>query len=130
MYLLDTNTLIYFFKGVGNVAKTLMSKSPQEIGIPSIVLYELQVGIAKSKSPQKRIKQLSELTSIVNIVNFTDKEAESAAKIRAELEQKGSSIGPFDTLIGATALANQCILVTHNTKEFGRIKNLQLEDWY
>jgi len=58
MYLLDTNTLIYFFKGMGNVAQELLSKSPKEIGIPSIVLYELEVGIAKSKSPRKRLQQL------------------------------------------------------------------------
>ncbi len=32
-------------------------------------------------------------------------------------------------LIAATALANQCILVTHNIKEFSRISNLTFEDW-
>lgn len=45
---LDTNTLIYFFKGMGNVADNLLSKSPSEIAIPSIVLFELEFGIAKS----------------------------------------------------------------------------------
>ena len=55
MYVLDTNTLIYFFKGVGGVAYNLLRVPPREIGIPSIVLYELQVGIAKSNLPKKRI---------------------------------------------------------------------------
>ena len=54
MYLLDTNTLIYFFKGMGNVEKNLFLCSPKEIHIPSIVIYELQVGIAKSNDPHKR----------------------------------------------------------------------------
>ena len=57
MFLLDTNTLIYFFKGIGNVSKNLLSKSPKDIGIPSIVIFELEVGIAKSKSPRKRIQK-------------------------------------------------------------------------
>lgn len=130
MYVLDTNTLIYFFKGVGNVAKNLLNHSPREIGIPSIVLFELEVGIAKSSAPDKRMKQLEEIISIVSILDFTAKEAKVAAAIRAQLEQAGTPIGPFDTLIGATALANQSTLVTHNIKEFSRIAKLQIEDWY
>lgn len=130
MYVLDTNTLIYFFKGVGNVAKNLFNHSPREIGIPSIVLFELEVGIAKSSAPDKRMKQLEEIISIVSILDFTAKEARVAAAIRAQLEKTGTPIGPFDTLIGATALANQSTLVTHNIKEFSRINKLPIEDWY
>jgi tRNA(fMet)-specific endonuclease VapC len=48
MYVLDTNTLIYYFKGQGQVAENLANVSAQEISIPTIVLFELQVGIAKS----------------------------------------------------------------------------------
>ena len=57
-YVLDTNTLIYFFKGQGNVPQRLLATPPTEIGIPAIVLFELEVGFAKSKSPQKRKAQL------------------------------------------------------------------------
>lgn len=130
MYVLDTNTLIFFFKGVGNVAKNLLDKSPRDIGIPSIVLFELEVGIAKSNAPRKRIKQLEEIISIVNVLDFTAKEAKFSAAIRTDLEKTGTPIGPFDILIGGTALANQSILVTHNVKEFSRINKLRIEDWY
>ena len=57
MYLLDTNTLIYYFKGMGNVSQKLLSQSPKNISVLSIVIFELEVGIAKSTSPHKRIKQ-------------------------------------------------------------------------
>ena len=63
MYLLDTNTLIYFFKGFGNVAEKLFSKSPKDIAISTITLYELEVGIAKSNNSRKRKKQLGSLVS-------------------------------------------------------------------
>jgi tRNA(fMet)-specific endonuclease VapC len=39
MYLLDTNSVIYFFKGIGNIAHNLFKHSPKEIFIPSIVVY-------------------------------------------------------------------------------------------
>jgi len=73
MYVLDTNTLIYYFKGMGNVSENLLDKTPKDIGISAIVLFELEVGIAKSKAPRKRTQQLREITSIVNIIPFGDK---------------------------------------------------------
>jgi tRNA(fMet)-specific endonuclease VapC len=130
MYVLDTNTLIYFFKGLGNVHSVLLNEPPNTIGIPTIVLYELEVGIAKSNSSDKRIAQLEALTSIVNILPFGMNEVRCAAAVRADLETKGTPIGPYDILIAATAISNKGILVTHNTKEFERIEGLQFEDWY
>lgn len=59
MLVLDTNTLIYFFKGVGQVASHLYACDPLDIAIPSVVLYELYVGIQKSTHPEKRIAQLT-----------------------------------------------------------------------
>ena len=130
MFVLDTNSLIYYFKGLGNVAATLLQTPPRDIGIPSIVLYELEVGISKSTAPEKRSKQLAVLTSVVNVLPFGVQEAKQAAQIRAALESRGQPIGPYDILIAATALANQATLVTHNLREFGRIRGLQVEDWY
>jgi tRNA(fMet)-specific endonuclease VapC len=130
MYILDTNTLIYFFKGIGNVSTRLLQTPPRSIGIPTIVLFELEVGIAKSTSPKKRRLQLESLTSTVNILRLGYEEAIGASTLRADLENRGKPIGPYDVLIAGTALANKGILVTHNTSEFERIKGLQLEDWY
>ncbi len=130
MYLLDTNTLIYYFKGMGDVGLHLLAQSPQDITIPSIVVYELEVGIAKSTSPQKRIKQLDELLAVINIIPFTQKEARSAAKIRADLEKIGTPIGQYDILIAGTAIANHSVLVTRNMSEFERVKGLKIENWF
>ncbi len=130
MYLLDTNTLIYFFKGMGKVADNLLAKSPKDIAIPSIALFELEVGIAKSSNPKKRKQQLDSLISLIMTLPFGSKEAKSAAKIRADLEKVGRPIGPYDTLIAGIALSAHHILVTHNTKEFSRIKKLKIEDWF
>ena len=130
MYVLDTNTLIYFFKGLGGVSKRVLALPPKQISIPSIVLYELEVGIARSTSPKKRRKQLEDFTSLVKVLPFGTEEARSAASIRVDLEKKGRPIGPDDILIAAVAMTNQFILVTRNTAEFSRIKGLRLENWY
>lgn len=130
MYVLDTNTLIYFFKGAGRVAQRLLSETPGKIGLPAIVLYELEVGIAKSRAPRKRRDQLDTFVSAVRILPFGQPEARAAARIRAMLEERGEPIGPNDVLIAGTAVAARGILVTHNTSEFSRIRDLSIEDWY
>ena len=130
MFTLDTNTLIYFFKGVGRVGERLLSMAPADVSVPAVVLYELEVGIAKSSSPEARRVQLSRLLGAIQILPFDQAAARRAATVRARLERAGTPIGPYDTLIAGTAMAHNRVLVTHNTAEFGRIDGLQLEDWY
>ena len=129
-YALDTNTLIYFFKGLGNIKNHLLSVPPSEIALPAIVLFELEFGVARSSSPRKRISQLKDFTDLVNIIPFGPAEAKAAAQIRLKLEKKGIPIGPYDVSIAASAKTNNLILVTHNLKEFKRFEGLQVEDWF
>jgi len=130
MYVLDTNTLIYYFKGMGNVAEKLLHTPPRDIAIPSIVLYELEVGIAKSSNSTKRRQQLDDFIALITVLPMNIQEAKAAARIRADLEKDGNPIGAMDTLIAGVALANQGILLTHNSKEFSRVDGLMLEDWF
>ena len=129
MYILDKNKLIYFFKGIGKVADNLLAVSPKDIGLPAVVLYELEYGIARSTSPKKRTKQLAELCALVEVLNFGDEETKASAMIRVALEKKGTPIGPYDVMIAGTALGRQGLLVTSNTKEFRRVPKLQITDW-
>jgi len=130
IYVLDTNTLIYFFKGQGTVAETLLNTPPAEVSIPAIVVYELETGIQKSLQPEKRTQQLHTLLDAARVLPFDRACASEAARIRAELEKQGSPIGPTDTLIAGTALAHGGILVTHNLDEFKRVPGLRVTDWY
>ena len=115
---------------MGRVPEKFLATSPKDIAIPSIVLYELEYGIAKSASPRKMQAQLEELCSLVEVLPFSNKAARLSASIRASLEKKGTPIGPHDILIAGTALANDGILVTNNTKEFSRVPKLKLDNWY
>lgn len=130
MYVLDTNTLIYFFRGQGKVAEHLLATPPAEVAIPAVSVYELEVGIAKSAQPAKRRRQLDELLKVVTVLPFERTAAAAAAGVRSALEKAGRSIGPLDTLIAGTALAHRSTLVTHNTQEFKRVSKLALVDWY
>ena len=130
MFALDTNTLIYYFKGTGNVAARMGAVAPSEIGIPVVVVYELETGIAKSQQPQKRRKQLDSLLAVTKILPFDRAATRQSAGLRAALEINGTPMGPLDCLIAGIALAQGATLVTRNTAEFARVSGLRLIDWY
>lgn len=130
MYALDTNAVIHAFKGQGRVAERLLAVPPQEIGLPTVVLYELTVGARRASQPAQRQADLARFRQAVQVLPFTVLAAERAAQLRVELEAAGTPIGPLDTLIAGTALAYGAVLVTHNIREFSRIIGLAVEDWY
>lgn len=130
MYALDTNTVVHAIRGAGRVKQRLLATPRHEVAMPSLVVYELEVGTTESVTPSRRRVELDVLTSTIKILPFTFREAKLAARLRLELEARGTPIGPMDVLIAATALAAGATLVTHNTGEFGRIHGLRLDDWY
>lgn len=130
MLVLDTNTVIYYFKGMGKVAENLLATPPREIAIPAVVVYELEVGAVKSGSPHRRRRQLEELLTWVTLLPFGAGEARTSALVRAELERQGRPVGPIDTLIAGTALHHGATLVTRNLKELEPIRHLRTVSWY
>jgi len=129
-YVLDSNTLIDFFRGRGRVAERLLGTPPGSVAVPSIVAYELEVGVLKSAEPERRRRQLRSFFETVEVLPFGMAEALVAAEIRAGLEVAGQSIGPMDTLVAGAALAVGGVLVTRNEREFGRVPGLRVESWY
>ena len=130
MFALDTNTLIYFFKDQGNVRENLFKVPPSDIYIPSIVIYELEYGLNRSSSPNKRRHQLSTFLQNVHVGVFDESAAKIAGKIKHSLSSAGNIIGPNDILIAAEALCHNKTIVTRNTTEFSRIDTLSVVNWY
>lgn len=130
MFLLDTNTVIYFFKGKGRVRERLSATRPADVAMSAVSLYEIEVGIAKSTHPAKRRKQLDMFLGVVTVLPFDRAVVRTAAEVRADIEKRGIPIGPLDNLIAGIALAHRATLVTHNTREFSRLPDLRIADWY
>ncbi len=130
MYVLDSNTLIYHFRGVERVTNRMNAVPFNQIAIPTVVLYELYVGLAKAQNATKRAELLDCFTAEALILPFNKKTAYCAAQVRAQLEKKGQPIGPIDVLVAGSAIATQATLVTHNTREFSKVEGLVIEDWY
>jgi tRNA(fMet)-specific endonuclease VapC len=129
MYYLDANMCIYFLKGTYQpLREKLQSTAPAKIKIPAIVQAEILVGVEKGAKGITR-EIWNTFFDTFGIIGFDEAAARRYAIIRAYLEKKGNTIGPNDLIIAATVLANNGILVTHNTKEFKRVPDLIIEDW-
>ena len=130
MYVLDTNTLLDYFRGRGNVARNLLAVPPNEVALPAIVAYEVWVGVLGSRNTASRQVQYEKFLATLEVLPFDAGVGRRAAEIRHALERRGQGIGPLDTLIAATAIASNAMLVTRNVREFGRVPGLKLIDWY
>ena|SRR5215471_5532574 len=129
-YSLDTNTCIrYLNKRSAGIRRRLPSISADDIVVCSIVRGELAYGAAKSQDPAKSAAKQQRFLKPYATLAYDDAAATVFGRIRAELEGRGTPIGPYDLQIAALALVHSLILVTHNVKEFGRVAGLQIEDW-
>ncbi len=129
-YMLDTNICIYAIKHKPEtVIKRFLAHDPDEMCISSITYAELMYGVEKSQAVDKNRIAMSLFLSPITILKFSDRAAEEYGQIRAELERKGTPIGPMDMLIAAHAKAEKLILVTNNVRKFERVQNLKIENW-
>ncbi|MCW1970126.1 MAG: PIN domain-containing protein [Anaerolineae bacterium] len=87
------------------------------------------LGYAIQLNPKKNQAKLAAFLKYIQVLDFSTEHANEAAQIRCDLTKKGTPIGPYDTLIAAHARGLDVILVTHNTREFGRVVGLKIEDW-
>jgi tRNA(fMet)-specific endonuclease VapC len=128
-YLLDTNTCIMVMKEQSAVTKAFRARSLDTMAVSSITTYELWTGVEKALNREREEPRVTVLLSALSKLEFDEAAAREAAKVRAVLESKGKSIGPYDTLLAGQALALGLTLVTHNGKEFRRVPGLKVEDW-
>ena len=129
-YLLDTNICIYAIKHKPEkVFLRLQMIDPEDVYISSVTYAELTHGVEKSAAVEKNRLALSLLLSNITILSFDVNAADAYGKIRADLEQKGTPIGPLDTMIAGHALSVGYTLVTNNTREFTRVNGLHVENW-
>jgi tRNA(fMet)-specific endonuclease VapC len=129
-WLLDTNICSYALKNKPpRIARRLSSKSPGEVMVSTITVYELVTGCEKSPARESILAEVTRFLAAFPKLVFSIEDAASAAVVRARLEKKGTPIGPYDVLLAGQALARDLTLVTNSTREFRRVKGLKLEDW-
>ena len=129
-YMLDTNICIYTIKHKPpEVIKAFLCHEPDDMCISSITYGELMHGVEKNQAVERNRAAITLFLSAISILPFDSDAAEEYGAVRADLERKGTPIGPMDMLIAGHARSRGLILVTNNTREFFRVNELEVEDW-
>lgn len=128
-YLLDTNIISDIIRNpFGSAARRVEEIDPKEICTSIVVAAELRYGCAK-KGSAKLLAKVESMLETIPVMPLDTPADINYGGIRAELEAAGRTIGLNDLLIGAHACALNLTLVTDNTREFQRIRGLDLENW-
>lgn len=124
--ILDTSVIIATEKGAIDFTKW---QDYGEAYISSITVTELLVGVDRADTEARRIKRsafVEHIISSIAILTFGAEEARIYAKILHNLFTENLTIGTHDMMIGATAIVQGFPVLTMNTKDFKRIKGLNV----
>ncbi len=114
-YLLDTNICIHFFRGKYGVTEKFEEAKAENCAISEITLAELVYGAENSEKPEKNHKIIEQLLELVTVIPIYDS-IMLYGKEKAKLRKAGTMISDLDLFIGCTAIQNDLIMVTENTK--------------
>jgi tRNA(fMet)-specific endonuclease VapC len=130
-YLLDTNIVSYFVRGVsaGLVQRMQVGLEAQDIAISAVTRAELRYGVELMEKFDKRRRRVDLVLKELPALPWSVGAADEFGRLKASLRRSGTPVGDFDTQIAAHALTENLILVTHNTRHFEKVPGLTLEDW-
>ena len=100
-----------------------------DVCISIITKSELLYGVELSPRRSQDQAALDAYLRHVQVLEYPDEAALHYAQIRAALKMSGTMIGANDLFIAAHARSLGLTLVTNNTREFGRVQGLQIENW-
>lgn len=129
-YMLDTDTCSYIMKRSSKAVLKRLRKVPvTDVCMSVITKSELLLGVELSPRQPQDAAALDAFLPHVEVLAFRDEAAIHYARIRADLKKRGAMIGANDLFIAAHARSLGLTLVTNNTREFGRVEGLALENW-
>jgi len=129
-YILDTDTCSYIMKRSHPALLEKIQQIPLANQAVSVVtMAELLYGAKLSTKPKLATTSFHAFIQHLTVLDWTQEAAEHYADIRADLKRRGEMIGSDDLLIAAHARSIKAVVVTNNVREFGRVKNLKVENW-
>ena len=128
-YLLDTNLCISVIRDRPGELRPRFNAEVDRLCTSSVVLYELHYGAERSTRPADTRRQVERFAARLSVLAFDDEAAAHAADIRADLERRSTTIGPYDLMIAGHARSRGLVVVTGNLKEFTRVDGLRTENW-
>ncbi len=130
--LIDTTVLINTERGRLDLAPHLAAHAGEQVFLSVISVSELMYGAYRAPDADQRNRRLAVAEALVSRFAILPADASVArmhARVKADLDARGTPVGPHDLWLAATALAHGLTLVTANLREFRRVPGLQVDNW-
>ncbi|OGM25016.1 hypothetical protein A3D00_04170 [Candidatus Woesebacteria bacterium RIFCSPHIGHO2_02_FULL_38_9] len=124
-YLIDTDYAISFLKGKKEAVE-ILTKYQNNLAMSVISLAEILDGIYNQPEEKKRLIDLKDFLTGIDILKVDERVATAFAKIRSKLRAKRALLESLDIIIAATAMDQRLVLITGNKKHFERIEGLKI----
>jgi tRNA(fMet)-specific endonuclease VapC len=129
IYLLDTDTCIYWLKNITSVRDKIQQIGWESICICNITVAELYFGAYNSQKVAENLTRAENFIQNIEVIPLDNNAVKKFGELKAELRKTGQPVADFDLLIASIALTKAYTLVTNNTRHYSRISELKLENW-
>ncbi|KVD24807.1 type II toxin-antitoxin system VapC family toxin [Burkholderia ubonensis] len=133
LYMLDTNICSYIMRERPPVVLSRLQScvgAQHRIVVSAVTYAEMRFGaIGRKASPKHADLVTAFVARLDGVLPWDAAAVDTTTAVRAELAARGTPIGANDASIAGHAIAAGAVLVTHNTREFGRVDGLSFEDW-
>ncbi|PCE24845.1 PIN domain-containing protein [Burkholderia ubonensis] len=133
LYMLDTNICSYIMRERPPVVLSRLQScvgAQHRIVVSAVTYAEMRFGtIGRKASPKHADLVTAFVARLDGVLPWDAAAVDATTAVRAELAARGTPIGANDASIAGHAIAAGAVLVTHNTREFGRVDGLSFEDW-
>lgn len=134
-YLLDTDHVSLFQKRQATIVRRIAQLNPDQV-VVSVVTAEEQIRgwfkvVRRYYHAEKVVWAYQGFTealrfyNTVTVLTFEQLAFQHFQMLRGQKLRIGSQ----DLRIASIALANECVVITRNSKDFSKIPNLLIEDW-
>ncbi|KVC72667.1 PIN domain-containing protein [Burkholderia ubonensis] len=133
LYMLDTNICSYIMRERPPVVLSRLQScvgAQHRIVVSAVTYAEMRFrAIGRKASPKHADLVTAFVARLDGVLPWDAAAVDATTAVRAELAARGTPIGANDASIAGHAIAAGAVLVTHNTREFGRVDGLSFEDW-
>jgi predicted nucleic acid-binding protein len=132
--LIDTSVFVAMERDARPIDDVLIAARTERVALASITVSELLVGVERADTLERRDRRSTFVETILRnfVIYPLDLEvARVHARLSARLESLGLKIGPYDSIVAATALQHGYDVLTFNVREFERVQGLGVlrPDW-
>lgn len=126
--ILDAELLLRGEKGSFDLKAWLGNRRDESFAVTAVTLAVLWQGVERAGVAQRARRQqyLQRVLAPLPVLPYTEQTAQEHARIWAQLEAAGKTIGAYELMVAATAMEHGSAVATFHRRHFEGVPGLQI----